>query len=140
RDEDLLAEEAIAAVLLRNRPGAHERKVAARLRLREVHGTGPFARDHLGEELALERLGADRVERLHRALREHRAELEREVRRAPHLLDRGRDEVRQSLPAELLRREHVAPARLHPLPVRVAKAGGHRDLAILAGGALPIAA
>ena len=90
-DEDLLALEAVGAVGLRRGLGAHERQVAAGLRLGEVHRAGPLARDHVRQELLAQRLGPDVVDRLDRALGEHRAELEREVRRAPHLLDRRRD-------------------------------------------------
>jgi hypothetical protein len=139
-DEDLLPEEPVGAVLLRNGLGAHQREVAPRLRLGEVHGAGPFARDHLRQEPALEILRAHGIERLDRALREHRAELEREVRGAPHLLHRRLDEVRQALAAEFGGGEHVAPARLDPLPIRLAEAGGHRDLAVLVLRALAVAA
>jgi hypothetical protein len=102
-DEDLLALEAVAAVGLRGRLGAHQRQVAARLRLGEVHGAGPLARDHLRQVRPCEANRAHVVDRLDRALGEHRAELEGEVGRAPHLFHRGRDEVRQALAAEIRR-------------------------------------
>ena len=45
-DEDLGAEDPVAAVGLRLGARAHQREVAAGLRLGQVHRAGPFARDH----------------------------------------------------------------------------------------------
>ena len=88
-DEDLLAEELVGAVALRHGARAHGREVRARLRLGQVHRAGPRARrPSFGRYVVLQRVGASQLDRLDRALREQRAQVEREVRRVPHLLDR----------------------------------------------------
>jgi hypothetical protein len=57
-DEDLGAEDLVAAVGLRLGAGAHQRQVAAGLRLGEVHRAGPLAGDELGQVELLLLLGA----------------------------------------------------------------------------------
>ena len=49
RDEDLLAGDGVAAVVLRFGAGAQHAQVGAAMRLGQVHGAGPFARHHLGQ-------------------------------------------------------------------------------------------
>ncbi len=48
RDEDLLARNFVRAIVLRFSFGAHQAQIGAAMRLRQVHGAGPFAADHLG--------------------------------------------------------------------------------------------
>jgi hypothetical protein len=79
------------------------------------------------------------VDRLEGALGQHRAELEGEVRRAPHLLHGRGDEVRQALPAELRGAEDIAPAGAYVLVIGLLEAGRHGDGAILPPGAGPVA-
>ncbi len=122
-DEDLLAEELVRPVALRHGARAHGGEVRAGLRLRQVHGPGPGAGHHLRQEPVLELLRAAQRDRLDRALRQHRAEIEGEVRRMPHLLDGGPEEVRQPLAAVVGRLDEPVPAVLAELQVRGLESG-----------------
>ena len=99
RDEDLLAAQLVGAVTLRHGARAHGREIGPGLRLGQVHRAGPRAGDHVGQVLVLERVRAFQLDRLDRALREQRAQVERQVGRVPHFLDGGLHELRQALPA-----------------------------------------
>ena len=68
---------------------AERSEVAARLRLGEIHGAGPFTAHHLRQEFFL--LGAAAVvfERFDRALRQHRTKFEGEIRAGPDFFDGG---------------------------------------------------
>ena len=61
-------------------------------------------------------------DRLDRALREQRAQVEREVGRVPHLLERRGDELRQALAAVLGGLGQAVPAVLDELAIRVLEA------------------
>ena len=139
-DEDLLAEDPVGAVALRHRARAHRRQVRAGLRLGEVHRAGPHAGDHLVQVGLLQRVAAVAFDRLDRALRQQRAQVERHVRRMPHLLDGGGDELRQALAAEFRALGEPVPAVLAELPVRVAETGGRLHRAVVqAPGAFLVA-
>ncbi|KAF1854083.1 hypothetical protein Lal_00005300 [Lupinus albus] len=109
-DEDLLsADEVMVAVRHRARPRGGE--VASRLRLRDVHGAGPLARDHPGQIEVLQHVGAIELHSVHRPLRQHRAEREGHVGGMPHLLHRGVQQVGQP---------HAAARRIEGQPVPAA--------------------
>ena len=46
-DEDLLARDLVAAIVLRGRLGAHQAQIGAAMRLGQVHGAGPVSYTHL---------------------------------------------------------------------------------------------
>ena len=58
RDEDLLARDQIAAVILGFGLGAQQAQVGAAMRFRQVHRAGPVAADHLGQPGPLLFVGA----------------------------------------------------------------------------------
>ena len=109
-DEDFLALKLVGAITLRNRPGAYRGQVRARLRLGQVHRAGPRASDHLGQEFFLEVPRTGELDRFDRSLRQHRAQVEGEIRRVPHLLDSGSEQMGQALAAELRRLGQTIPA------------------------------
>ena len=62
RDKDLLAGDLVRPVVLRFRLGAHQAQIRAAMRFGQVHGAGPFAGDHLGQEgllLLVRAMGVD---------------------------------------------------------------------------------
>ena len=71
------------------------------------------------------------VERLDGALREQRAEREREVGRAEHLVEAGEERHRQAHAAVLRRRGEADPAALGEGAVGFGEAGGGADDAVL---------
>ena len=108
-DVDLLAGNPVVAVLA-HRLGADRGKVAAGLRLGQVHGPGPFARDQLAEIDLLQLVAAMDGQRLDGALVQHRAEREGHVGGLPHLLHRHRQRPGQPLSAVLGIERHAVPA------------------------------
>ena len=129
-DEDFLPRDAVM-ISFADRAGPHQSEIGARLRLGEVHGAGPAARDHLRQVLLFLFLGAAQDQCLDRAGSEHRDKREREVGRLPHLDDGRRDDLRQPLPAVLGGRLQRVPARLDELPVRLLEALGSGDAALV---------
>jgi hypothetical protein len=130
-DEDLGAEEPVAAVALRLGARAHEGQIRAGLRLGQVHRAGPGAFDHLRDE-GLPLLGRARGEqRLDRAVGEQRAEREAQVRAVEHF-DAGRaDRLRQALTAEFGRVLQALPAAGRELRKGVLEAGGRGHRAVV---------
>ena len=120
-----------AAVVLRHRARAHRGEIGARLRLGQVHGAGPFAGHHLREEALLLLGRADKLDRLDRALRQQRAQIEGHVRRVPHLLHRGGHELRQTLSAEIGILGEAVPAVGAILPVGLLEARRRAHRAVL---------
>ncbi len=98
-DEDLGAEDAIGAVGLLLGLGAEVAEIRTGVRFGQVHGAGPLAGDHLGEEDALLLLGAVGFECVDRAVGEQRAEAEGEVGGVPDLTGRHGDDLWQALAA-----------------------------------------
>ena len=138
-DVDLVAGDPVGAVARRHGPGAQQGEVGARLRLGQVHGGGPRARDQLLEVARLQVVGAVGGERLDAALGQERAEAEGEVGTVPHLGAGGLDQLRQALAAVIgLGREPV-PAALREGAVRLAPARRRGDLPVREGGAVPVA-
>ena len=120
-DEDLLAGEPVV-VALRHGARAYLPEVGAGLRLRQHHGAGPFPARHLGQEEPLLRLRAADLERVHRPVSQHRAELEREVRGAPELLYRAAQGQRHALAAEPRIGAELLPAVPPELRIRLLEA------------------
>ena len=116
-DEDLLAEQLVAAVGLRFCAGAGGGKVRAGLRLGEVHGAGPLPAHHLVQPGLLLLLACSDQQGLCLTdveLGQHR---ERHVGGEPHLPHRRRHQLGQSLPAEFLGQRQPHPASLAKLIV-----------------------
>ena len=130
-DEDLLAEDLVRPVALRQRLAAHRGEVGAGLRLGQVHRPGPRPGDHVRQEPGLQCIRAAELQRLDRALREQRAEVEREIRRMPHLLDRGGENLRQALAAVVGVLGEAVPAVVAELPVGFLEAGGRGHRAVV---------
>ena len=99
-DENLLAENAVAAIGLRLGAGADQRQVGAGLRLGQVHRAGPFAGDHLFQVDRLQLVAGADQQRLDSAGGEQRAERERQIGRAHHLLDGDGQGIRLAVAAE----------------------------------------
>ena len=130
-DEDLGAEDLVAAVAERLGAGANQREIRAGLRLGQVHRPGPLARDHLRDEAVLLLARAGGEQRLDRAVGEQRAEREAEVGAVDHLDARRADRLRQALAAEVARVLQALPAARAELAKRVLEAGGRRHDAVL---------
>ena len=126
-DVDLGTGDGIAAVGPRLRPGPQRAEVGARLRLREVHRAGPFARDQLAEVEPLQVVGAVRRDGLDGTGREQRAEAERQIGGAPDLGAGRCHESGEALSAVGLGGRHTVPSALDPAPVGVGPAGCRRD-------------
>ena len=90
--------------------GRERAEVGARLRLRQVHGAGPFARHHARQVERLQRIAAVPFERLDRPGRQQRAEREGHACAVPHLRRGGGKRERQPLAADRLRRGDAGPA------------------------------
>ncbi|MNI02928.1 hypothetical protein D3C73_558190 [compost metagenome] len=75
-DENLLAEDAIGAVVARLRAGLQHPEIGAGMRFRQVHGAGPLAGHHLFQKDLLEFIRAVGCERLDRAHRQCRGQRE----------------------------------------------------------------
>ena len=138
-DEDLLAHDPVAAVGGSLGARAQGADVGAGLRLGELHGAHPFARDQPGQIGALELVGAVRDQRVDRRHGEQRAEAEGHGRRVPHL-DAGRiDGVRQLLASPLRGSGEPVPAGLRPSAIGFLPARGSGDGAVLEGGTVTVA-
>ena len=125
-DEDLGPEQAIV-VAVRLRPRAYGGEVRARLRLGQVHRSGPLASNHLRQEALLELVGRMVCKRLDRAHGEHLTQREGEVGGFPHLGHGARNERRHSLPADVGARRHRVPTGFDELPVCLREAIGRGD-------------
>ena len=129
-DEDLLAVELVRAIALRYGAGSHGREIRSGLRLGQIHRSGPRAVDHLWQKRRLLLGRRAQFERLDRALRQQRTQVERHVRRMPHFLDGRRNELRQSLAAIFRIFGEPVPAVLDELPIRLLEARGGLHAAI----------
>ena len=129
-DENLGAEDAVAAVGLLDRAALELAQVRARVRLGQVHGAGPLARHHLRQVEALQLVRALRLDGVDGAERQQRAQAEGEVGGVPDLAGGGGDHLRQVLPAPFLRSGERAPAAGGELLVGLLPAGRGDDLAV----------
>ncbi len=108
------------------RAGSHGVEIGPRLRLGQVHGPGPFARDHRSE-IGVEQFARSvRLEGVDGALGQKRAERKRHRGAVPDFGAGDIDEMRQAHAAELGRRGDAVPARLRPAPVDVGETGRRR--------------
>ncbi len=130
RDEDLLAAQLVGAVALRHGARAHGGEVGTGLRFGQVHRAGPRAGNHVGQVLVLERFRAFELNRLDRALREQRAQVEGQVRRVPHFLDGRLHQLRQALPAVFRILGEPVPAVVAELLVRLLESRRRPDGAV----------
>ena len=109
-DENLLPEEAIAAVGLGFGARAHGAEVGAGLRLGQVHGAAPGAGDQLRQVLLLEFGGGGEQQGVGGAEAQQRQQREGEVCRLPHFLQRRGDDLGKILSAKFLRPGDAGPA------------------------------
>ena len=100
------------------------------MRLGQVHRSGPFAGDHVGDVALLELVRPLNQKRRDRAGRQALIHLEAVVGGQHIFADRRADHLRQALPAIFLRCGQSRPAGLAPLPVGFLEAGrsGHRAI------------
>ncbi len=132
-DEDLLARQPIEAVSVRLRARAKRREIRTRLRLGEVHRSGPFTGDELRQIERLLALRAVFDERFDRALRQHRTQAERHIGAVHHLEHRNRQRARQALSAMLFGRGQRIPAAVGEgaIGLRKSRRRAHRAVLIL---------
>jgi hypothetical protein len=133
-DEDLLACHQVVVVLL-HRPALELAEIRACLRLGEVHGPRPFARDHLGQEGRFLVGRAMVMDGVDGALVQEQHQAEAHVGRLPHLLHRGRKQPRHSLTAELGIEGQRVPAAADELLVDPGEARRRPHHAVLQLGA-----
>ena len=110
RDENLGAVYPVGAVRLLDGLGLHQPKVGAAARLGQAHGTGPFARHHLGGDALLHPRRPGRQQRAIGAGRQHRIHGERLVGAHPHLADHHGEYMRHVGATRLFGRTQPAPA------------------------------
>ena len=128
-DEDLLARDAPGAVVGRHGLGGEGADVGAGLRLGEVHGAGPLARDHAAQVDLVLLLAAVVLEHVDGALGEQRAHRERHVGGGEELLHGDGQQPREPAAAVGLGEGHGAPAGLVVLGVGVLPPRRRGDLA-----------
>jgi hypothetical protein len=99
-DEDLLAEDAVGAVVAAFGAGLQHAEIGAGMRLGQVHRAGPFAGDHFGQIGLLQCVAAVGVDRLGGAHGQRRAERKRHRAGVPHFKRCNVEHMRQRLAAE----------------------------------------
>ena len=129
-DEGLLAEEPEGSILGALRLGGDGTELGARLRLGQIHGHHPFARDELGQVTLLEVFGCVGEERMDGAAVQHRADSEGGIGPVPDLLQGHLQHHRQALSAPFGRAADPVPAGFAPAPVRLLPAWRHGDDAV----------
>ena len=130
-DEDLGAEDAVAAVAGRLGARLQGIEVGAGLRLGEVHGPHPFARDQFRQVDGLELVAAVLVDRLDGAHGQRRPDAERHRAGIPHFQRGGAEHDGQALAAMLDRPRQRVPAAVDPAPVQRLPAGRRRHGGVL---------
>ena len=70
RDKNLLARNPVAAIAIGDSLGAKHAEIGSAMRLRQIHGAGPVAFDHLRQELALLFVGSVNLNCRDRTLRQ----------------------------------------------------------------------
>ncbi len=126
-DEDLGAKDLVRAVRLRLGARAHQRQVAAGLRLGQVHGAGPLAGDQLLQVRGLQLVTARGQKRLDRAIGQQRAQREAHVGGVEHFAAGRADGFGQALAAKVHRMLQALPAAFGVLAERIleSRRGGH---------------
>ncbi|MCY1512796.1 hypothetical protein D9M68_472700 [compost metagenome] len=138
-DEDLLAGQPVAAVVLLHGARRHLRQIRAGLRLGEVHRARPFATDQVGHVLLALRVRADRQDGFDHAVGQHRTQRERQAGRLDVLARSGRHQFGQPLPAPYRRMLQALPAACRVVleTLRIPRRGA--NLTVLPDGRLRIA-
>ena len=126
-NKDFGAEKFVRSIMLPLGSCFERAEVGASLRLRQIHGAGPFARDELCKIDYLQRFARMRLHSLDRGKRQQRAKAERHVRRAPDFNAGGIQERRQSRAAIFGWTGDRVPAARGPGPVSVGEAGRGLD-------------
>ena len=139
RDEDLLAGDAVGAVVVGLGPGAQQPQVGARLGFRQAHGAAPLARDQLREIDLLQRLRCVLLQAQDRAVGETAVQLPGHVGRHQHLADRPAEAFRQSLAAEFGRTAQCRPAILDKAAIGLLEARRRDDVVALEADTDPVA-
>ena len=103
-DVDLLAEDAVGAVIAALGAGLHDAEVRAGMGLGEVHGAGPFAGDHFRQILRLQLLGAVGGDGIDGTHGERRSERKAHGAGIPHFECCDIEHMGQPLPAEIFGR------------------------------------
>ncbi|MNV13707.1 hypothetical protein D3C71_1043570 [compost metagenome] len=138
-DEDLLPEQAEAAVILAHRARRDLGQIGARLRLGQVHGARPLARDQVGHVFLALRVRAHGQHRFDDPIGQHRAQGKRQAGGLDVLGRRGRNQLGQALPAPGLRMLQALPAARGVVleALGIARCGG--DLPIVPDGRMRVA-
>ena len=129
-DEDLGPADGVAAVGIGLGLGLDQPEVGAAMRLGQVHRPGPGSRDHLGDVFRLLLVRALDQQRGDRRRGQAMVHFERLVGRQDIFADRGREHLRQALPAIFLGRRQGRPAALAELPVGLLEPGRGGDAAV----------
>ena len=111
-DEDLGAGDGVIALAVGFGAGLEQAQVGAGMRLGQAHRAGPLARHQAGEEHLLLPVAAVVLQRLHRAVAEHREVAPGQVGAIDHLGDRRAQGVRHALAAMFDRIAQPRPAAL----------------------------
>ena len=114
-DVNLGTEHLVAAVGLRLGAGAHQREVAAGLRLGEVHGAGPGTGDQFFKVGGFEFVRTGSEQGFNRAIAEQWAERKTQACRVQHLVARRANDARKPLPAPFGRMLQALPAAFDEL-------------------------
>ena len=114
-DENLGAENLVAAVGLRLGAAAHGGQVATGLWLGQVHGAGPFAADQVFQVGGFEFVRACGQQRFNRAIAQQRAQRKAHVGAVDHLAARGTNGLGQALAAKVGRVLQALPAAIGEL-------------------------
>jgi len=130
-DVDLCAKDLEAAVGLRLGAGAHHGQVAAGLRLGQVHGACPFARNHFGQIQSLLRFAACGEQRFNRTIGQQRAQRKAHVGTVDHLDARSPYRLGQALAAEVGRVLQALPAAFAKLTECVLETRRRGDHSVL---------
>ena len=129
-DENLLAEEAVGAVVGAFGARAHQSEIGSRAGLSQIHRRRPFAADDLAQIGLFQRVAGMRLHRLDRAMAEQRADGESHVGGVPNFRAAGVEQGGEVETAKVLRSRDGVPAAVLPLRIGLTPAGGRRDGAI----------
>ncbi len=138
-DEDLLAEDAVGAVIAAFGAALQRPDVRTGMRLGQIHRAGPFAGDQLRQVGLLQFRRAMGAERLDCTHRQRRAEREGGGAGIPHFEGRDIEQDGQPLPAEFFRPGQAVPAAGDPFLIELRPAIRGFHLAIDQAGTLPVA-
>ncbi len=127
-DEDLLAGDEVAAVLLGLCLARRGPDIGARLRLGEAHRPGPLTREELLAEELAHLVGAELLDQLTGAARQHQNQRQGEVGTGKELVDRRTDDDRHAQATELRTAHAADPASFrHRLVGRLERLGDLDD-------------